>query len=254
MARIGGEYINNFDDARATGMFEGAENVETGYYICEWFVFGMQDAGHILVDHHANKGVYERQMRDVSNGGDDAQFTDACDVFLIITHGNYANHELELLFDIEKDTWTGESKEWSFGDRCGLKWLMIYGCQSIDGAHVQEHLHIFHPMHLFCGSYGYMYDSWTVDDAGSNLCDNLTSGEIVSDSWGDAVSDWWVANHPMVLSVERKETYNGGNPDWSTTVIGGDHFLGAGTVMPDIPLNDQYYMATYSWSGGLYDG
>ena len=255
MARIGGEYIDNFDDVRNAGVIaDGGENLSCPYYICEWFVFGLQDAGHALAVHHANKGVYELQMRDASMGGEDNQFVDACDVFLMITHGNYADHELELLFDIEKSGWFGESKDWFFGDHCGLKWLMIYGCESIDGNHVKEHLHVFRQMHLFCGSYGYMYDSWTVDDVGSDLCDDLTSGELVSDSWGGAASDWWVENHPMVLSVESKETYNGGNPDWSATLIGGDHFYGAGPVLPDVPVNEQFYMVTYSWSGGLYDG
>jgi hypothetical protein len=253
MARIGVEYLDHFEDVRASGIIsDGAEDLTCPYYIAEWLAFGLADAGHELKVHHANKGVNERHMLDATLGGDDDKFADSVDLYMIITHGNYENHVLELLFDVETDSWIGESKDWFFGDHCGLKWLMIYGCQTIDGNHILDHLHVFRHMHLFCGSYGYMYDSWTVDDVGSDLCEDLLSGELVSDSWGGAVSDWWVSNHPMVISVESQESYNNGNIDWSTTLIGGDHLYGAGPVMADVPLNEQFYMAVVSWSGGIY--
>jgi hypothetical protein len=133
-----------------------------------------------------------------------------------------------------------------------MEWLLIYGCQSIDGDHVQEHLHLFRRMHLFCGSYGDIFDSFTVDEVGQDTANNLTSGKTVTDSWGDGVSDWWVSNHPMVLSVENHISYNNGNVDWEATMIGCDHLWGEGFTLQDIQPTDQYWMATMSWDGGIY--
>jgi hypothetical protein len=133
-----------------------------------------------------------------------------------------------------------------------MEWLLIYGCDSIDSNHVQDHLHIFRGLHLICGAYGPMYDSPTIDEAGDDTANNLISGELVSDSWGDGVSDWWVSNHPMVLSVETRISYNNGDPDWEATVIGCDHLWGKGYTFQDIQPAEQYWMATYSWDGGIY--
>lgn len=255
MALIGVEYIDSFSHVRAAGVLtEGGQDLSSPYYIANWFAPTLASAGHHVKFLLNNDHVTERHLRDASNGGDDGQFADSVDLYLILTHGNYDNNECSLLFDTEIDSWFGRSQTWRFGDNCNLEWLMIFGCQSIDRDHVQDHLHMFQRMHLICGAYSYMYDSWTIDEAGEDTAENLISGKTVCDSWGDGVSDWFVKNHPMVLSVERKETYNDGNPDWSSTVIGSDHLWGHGITRDDILPNDQYYMAYEWWDGGIYDG
>jgi hypothetical protein len=252
-ALIGIEYLDNFDDVRAAGAIsDGGQNLSCPYYIANWFGPTLVDAGHRLKFLNVNHAVNERHLRDVSNGGDDNEYADSVDLYFIITHGDYTNGELLLLFDTKVDDWIGHSKTWKFGDTCNMEWLLIYGCDTIDGDHVQEHLHLFRRMHLFCGSYGDMFDSPTIDEVGEDTATNLTSGKTVTDSWGDGVSDWWVSNHPMVLSVENRMSYNNGNVDWEATMIGCDHLWGEGFTLQDIQPADQYWMATMSWDGGIY--
>jgi hypothetical protein len=252
MATIGVEYIERFANARANAGVSGAQDLTCPYYIAEWFAPTLADGGHQIKFLRSEHAVTERHMRDVSQGGDDAQHADSVDLYLIITHGHYENREVQLLYDIKVDDWIGGSKKWRFGDTCNLEWLMIYGCHSIDGADLLAHLHIFQGLHLFCGAYGDMFDSWTVDEAGQDTADNLLCGKPVSESWTDGVSDWWVSNHAMVISVETQETYRNGDPDWANTVIQDDHLWGEGVTKPDVPPNKQYWMTAVWNDGGIY--
>jgi hypothetical protein len=255
MATFAIEYIDNFADVRAADVIaDGGEDLSCPYYIMEWFRGNLRDAGHHVAFVHSNKEVNERDMRDTTFGGDDAKVADTVNLFLMITHGNFKDRAVELLYDTQVDHWIGTSKNWRFGDSCQMKWLMIYGCQTINLDDVPAHLHIFQRLHLICGAWSYMYDSWTVDDVGNDTANNLLSGQTVSDSWGNGVLDWWVSNHPAVISVEREWTYNNGNVLWEETVIGCDHLLGVGAVLSDVTPADQYWMAASWWDGGIYDG
>ena len=253
MATIGIEYIDHFAHVRAAGAIsDGGEDLSCPYYIAEWFGPILADAGHQVVFLLRNHAVNEREMRDTTFGGDDDKIADSVNLFLMITHGHWGDRECELLYDTKVDDWIGHSKKWRFGGSCRMKWLMLFGCYSINGDDITAHHSIFQRLHLFCGAYGDMYDSWTCDDTGSDLADDLLAGKTVSDSWGDAVLDWLVANHPMVISVEREWTYNNGNVLWEETVIGCDHLLGVGAVLSDVKPADQYWMAANWWDGGLY--
>jgi hypothetical protein len=97
-----------------------------------------------------------------------------------------------------------------------------------------------------------MYDSWSTEEVGADIANNLVSGKTVADSWGDGASDWYVNNHPMVISVERESTWNNGNPLWPDTVIGCDHLWGEGATLDDVKPTDQYWMACQWWDGGIH--
>jgi hypothetical protein len=253
MALIGIEYLDRFADVRAAGQVtSGGQDLSCPYYIANWFGPILSDAGHVVKFLRSNHAVAERHMRDVTEGGDDAQNADSVDLFLIITHGKYQNRELSLLYDNQVDDWFGHSKRWHFGDSCNLEWLMIYGCHSIDADDILAHLGLFRRLHLFCGAHGDMFDSFTIDEAGADTANNLLAGHTVAESWGDGVSDWFVSNHPMVISVERMDTWGDGHPHWSDTVIGSDHLWGEGTVLEDIPPSEQFWMASQWWDGGIY--
>ena len=144
------------------------------------------------------------------------------------------------------DRYLGRAAAWR---HLNLEWLLIYGRHSIDLDRLLEHRHIFQGLHLFCGAYGDMFDSFTSDEAGEDVGDNLTSGDSVKDAWCDGVSDWWVDNHPAVVSVETEATYNGGNIDWANTVLGSDHLWGHGTTRADVKPDKQYWMAA-AWEEG----
>jgi hypothetical protein len=157
-------------------------------------------------------------MNAISIGGDDNKYADSVDLYFIISHGDYTNGELLLLFDTKVDDWFGHSKTWKFGDTCNMEWLLIYSCDSIDGDHVQQHLHLFRRMHLFCGSYGDMFDSFTIDEVGEDSANNLTSGKTVTDSWEMACR---TGGSPIIrwFSVENRISYNNGDVDWEATMI-----------------------------------
>ena len=94
-----------------------------------------------------------------------------------------------------------------------------------------------------------MWDGITTDEVGEDVGNNLADdGDLVSSSWIDGVSDWWVDNHPIVIAAERKETYNGGNFDWPNTTMYNDHFWGHGTNS-DIFPGDMYWLS-WRWAEG----
>ena len=253
MAKIGVEYIEHFPHLRATGAFDGADDLVTPYYIAEWFVPRLVQAGHTAPIFRRDQAAEEKDLRDVSQGGADSTNADSVDLFFIITHGRYDNHETHLAFDIQKDDWVGSSGKWKFGENCNLEWLMIYGCHTIDSDNVLDHHHIFTGLHLICGAYSWMYDSWTCCEVGADTAENLASGKTVCASWIDGVSDWWAENHPMVISVEKNDTWRNGNPDWPSTVIGSDHLWGHGTTRADIPPSQQHWMAAIWSDSGVWD-
>src|SRR5215470_1256158 len=113
MALIGIEYLDRFADVRAAGQVtSGGQDLSCPYYIANWFGPILADAGHVVKFLRSNHAVAERHMRDVAEGGDDAQNADSVDLFLIITHGKYQNRELSLLYDNQVDDWFGHSKRW----------------------------------------------------------------------------------------------------------------------------------------------
>jgi hypothetical protein len=252
-ALIGVEWLDRFPAARASGMFSGAIDLDSAKHVAVRFAARLNlDGSHPLKFLRANRDVNERHLRDASAGGDDGEHADAVDLYFIVTHGHYDNHEVQLLFDNQIDDFVGHSKDWRLGDNCNTEWLMVYGCHSIDADNVLDHLHVFRGLHLFCGAYGDMFDSFTCDEAGDDVALNMLGGSPVSDAWGDGVTDWFVTNHAMALSVERRETWDEDSPLWDDTMLMGDHLWGEGTTLPDIKPRDQFWMATSWWDGGIY--
>src|SRR5262245_35967840 len=152
-----------------------------------------------------------------------------------------AYKQVHLLFDTKMDFFQGHSSNWRFGNNCNMEWLMIYGCHSIDGDKIQDHLPIFRGLHLICGAYGWMYDSWTLCEAGADTADNRIAGKPGFEAWCDGVTDWWAENHPIVISVERQETFRNGTRDWPRTVLRSDHLWGHGTTRQDILPAQQHW-------------
>ena len=64
-----------------------------------------------------------------------------------------------------------------------------------------------------------MYDGTTTDECGEDVGDNLISGDTISDSWIDGVSDWWVDNHPITVCVGDAATWNNGNIRWDRSYV-----------------------------------
>jgi hypothetical protein len=264
MATIGVEYVDSFSHAREFASQHPNDDFGSGgdlyipYYIAEWFAPHLADAGHEVRFLRSNLAVGERHMRNPAGGGEDVIFADRVDLFLIITHGRYRDKhgqsfkQCKLLFDTELDSFEGFSSEWRFGENCNLEWLLIYGCHTIDGANILDHLQMFQGLHLICGAYDVMHESWTLCEVGGDTADNLICGKPVSEAWVDGVTDWFLENHPMVISVERFETWHDGDPDWPNTVLRSDHLWGHGTARQDILPTQQFWMAVVWSEAGLF--
>jgi hypothetical protein len=194
MAKIGIEYIENFAAVRAAGQVEsGGQDLTYVSDVAEGLREALECKGHTTTVSWIETDVFEVDLRARSLGGIDQDVSDKVDLFFISTHGNY-DGTASLLYNCEVDEWLGTSAEWRLGDTCNLEWLLIFGCLSINRDRPLDHRHIFQGLHLFCGAYSDMFDSFTIDEAGEDVGDNLTSGDSVKDAWCDGVSDWRVDN------------------------------------------------------------
>jgi hypothetical protein len=243
MARFGIEGIRYFDRAIDEGHIVVSEpELPYVFNICNGLDKGLRDAGHSRAFYWANDLCWEIDIKSVTKGGSDEIWADNVDLFFIITHSGYWNHATHLVYNVAIQHFETNSTDWELGTR-QLEWLCIFGCFTHDLAAPLDHLHLFQRLHQFCGSYDNLSSGWTVTEAGEDFADELTDGEPVSRAWLSALSDWWLDNHPISLAVERRETWNNGNPNWSNTTLNRDHLWGHGTTVPDIFPTDIYWMS-----------
>lgn len=249
MATFGVEGIRHFANLRASGEVSKADDLTYIFNICNGFDEELRDAGHTRRFYWAERDVWEIDLRDRTVGGIDDDWADDVDIFFISTHGGYWDDEGHLAYDVNRNSWVGDSSNWRLGDNWNLEWLLIYGCHTVDRNNPLAHWNVFQKLHAFCGAWGDMWDGITTDEVGEDVGDNLTDGKTVKSSWIDGVSDWWVDNHPIVIAAERQSTWNGGNFDWSNTTLYRDHFWGHGTTVGDISAGDKYWLSWW-WAEG----
>jgi hypothetical protein len=158
-----------------------------------------------------------------------------------------------LAYDSKKDKWLADSKEWRLRDR-DIEWMAVYGCKTINKNDFRNkgwsfYQNIFHRLHLFLGAYDYMWDGWTTEEVGRDFADNLIDGDTVKAAWMDGVSDWWVDNHPAVISAEKKSTLKNGKPDWPNTTMQKDKYHGRGGAQSDIDRSKLHWLGLM-WEEG----
>jgi hypothetical protein len=130
----------------------------------------------------------------------------------------------------------------------------MYACQTIykndfSSQGYSRYNNIFHGLHLILGAWGSFWDGWTTEECGEDFADNLIDGWSLRSAWFDGTSDWWCDQEAAVLSAERSDTYNGGDPIWSQTTMYSDHYHGKGTVKADISHENLYWIGL-SWVEG----
>jgi Family of unknown function (DUF6345) len=251
MARFGIEGIRYFGGLRDSGVFskDDAKTISDLTYvfnICNGLDEALRDGGHTRSFYWANDDCWEIDLRSSSQGGIDSTYADEVDLFFILTHGNNVNGSSILGYNVKINEWIGNAATWQLGDTYNLEWLLIYGCKTVDLNNVWGLGNVFQRLHQICGAYDNMYDGITTDECGEDVGDNLTDGDTVAEAWIDGVSDWYVDNHPIVVSCEVEATYRGGNFDWPQTTLNRDHLWGEGTTVSDaLP-----YWLSWRWAEG----
>lgn len=249
MATFGIEGIRNFSHLRASGAVTKADDLTYTFNICNGLDQKLRDAGHTRSFYWAQTDCFEKDLRDLTRGGIDNDWSDNVDLFFINTHGGFWDGRGHLAYDVAADNWIGDQNDYRLGDNWNLEWLLVYGCDTINRDNPLHLWEAFQRMHEYCGAYDTMWDGTTTDECGEDVGDNLTSGHTVCYSWIDGVSDWWVDNHPMVLAAEVAGTYNNGNFDWPNTTLNRDHLWGHGTTVGDIWPADKFWLS-WQWSEG----
>jgi hypothetical protein len=249
MATFGIEGIRHFSHLRASGEAEKADDLTYTFNICNGLDDQLRDAGHTRAFYWAETDCWEKDLRDSSLGGIDRDWADNVDLFFILTHGGFWDGRGHLGYDAEEDKWLGDQNDYRLGNNWNLEWLLVYGCETVnrdDPLHLWD---IFQRVHQYCGVYDSMWDGSTTDEVGEDVGDNLTDGKSVTSSWIDGVSDWWVDNHPIVVSAEVESTWNGGSFDWPNTTQTRDHLWGHGTTVADVGPADKYWLS-WRWAEG----
>jgi hypothetical protein len=248
---FGVEGIRYFDKFRAANSWAAkTADLTYTYNITNGVVNTLRDAGYPNNFYWAGEDAWELDLQSTDAGGLDAEMTDDVDLFFINTHGRNDDGVISLAYNSKNDDWIAKSTDWKLGD-IDAEWIAIYGCDTIKRDHFwAPYNQIFRGLHLLCGAYDSMYDGITTDEVGEDFADNLMDGDSVASSWIDGVSDWYVDNHPAILSAERSETWGADDAHiWSATTMQLDHYHGRGGVTADIP-HDQLGWIGLMWSEG----
>ena len=255
---FGVEGIRYFDQLRANNPGIKANDLTYTYNITNGVYNKLTGAGYPNNFYWAGSDAWELDLHKAEDGGLDESMADDVDLFFINTHGRNDSGIISLGYNSNMNKWIGNSQDWKLGDNWDLEWLVIYGCDTIarpngididDATFLSAYDPRFFRLHEILGAYDSMWDGWTTEEVGRDFADNLLDGDTIKYSWVDGVSDWYVDNHPAVISAERPETWHGGDPDYSSTTIENDHYHGRGVVTADIP-HDQIGWYRIVWEEG----
>ncbi len=251
---FGVEGIRDFGNFRAANDWaKKTADLTYTYNITNGVYNTLRNAGYSNRFYWAGENAWELDLQSAHLSGLDASMADDVDLFFINTHGRNDDGIISLAYNSQNDDWLANSRDWRLGDR-DIEWLAIYGCDTVMRNNFgpqgwNAYNHIFHRLHLLLGAYDSMYDGWTTEECGEDFADNLLDGDTVKAAWMDGVSDWYVDNHPAVISAERASTYNGGSPDWPNTTMQRDKYHGRGGAVSDIGRGALYWLGLM-WEEG----
>ena len=130
MAQFGVEAIRHFGHARAAGVSTAGDLTYT-FNRSNGFDSKLRSAGHARAFYWAETDVWETDIRDNDQGGDDRDWVDNVDLFWIETHGNHdAAGHATLLYDTPQTQWRTNSSQWQLGEDWNNEWVMAYSCDT----------------------------------------------------------------------------------------------------------------------------
>jgi hypothetical protein len=262
MAIIGIEVISEFSNYNKANN-ENLQKSKSNKYMCYSFANGLLKSKHSISFFKPDEQCNEIDLRDKIIGGNDDKCAETVDLFLIATHGNNDGNNIILAYNTMKEFWLGNSRNWRLGNsNRRLKWLLIFGCKTINRDLVTGVSDVFQNLHQICGAYDNIeytvyyriekkgqgktefIEIHDLDAVGEELAENLTDGRSVADSWIYASSYHNHGLFPMiVVAAERKETYL---TNWQRTTMNRDHLSGEGETVSNIPAADVYWLS-YVW-------
>jgi len=266
MAIIGIEFFtefSNFDKANKTHTQDLKILRKFTYSFVKQFLDTKKHKNKYFKYNDTSKKPEEIDLHDKKLGGSDDQWAETVDLFLIATHGNNDGGNIILLYDTMKNSWIGNSKDWRLGNtNVQLKWLLIFGCKTIDKSNVLGVLDVFENLHQICGAYdnitvpgtvyeitkeGSVKEVTYVEDVGDGIAKSLIDGQSVADSWifGSYTSSMGIL--PLiVVAAERKDSWHIQYPKWYLTTLDNDHLSGAGQTMRDVSKTEKHWLS-YAW-------
>jgi len=262
VASIGIEVITEFSNYRkANG------NVVIDLPGFKYFFYGfakrLLDNNHKIEFFKPDTQCEEIHLKDTTFNGSDEKFAETVDLFFIGTHGYNKGSNIRIAYDTKKDEWEGDSTYWRLGNK-KLKWLLVWGCSTIDLNNPLGLWDVFENIHQICSAHQdievltftskdpstgkvTVYNN-TYGPFGDDLAEMLTDGHTVAEAWlsgmNHSISYGYFPN--IVVCAENKITWGNGSPIWPLTNLNNDHLLGEGFTVSNVSKANKYWLS-WQW-------
>jgi len=137
---------------------------------------------------------------------DDQDVAETVDLLFVETHGGASKDGSSaryVMWDQDTRAYTGNMALGNEGH--GLSTLSTYSCDTLyngDNGRNKRWRPVFNGgMRYLTGGWDLMYAGWTTDDTGQDYAADLQDGLGFMWAWADGTWDWYVTNHPAVLTT-----------------------------------------------------
>jgi hypothetical protein len=200
MVAVGAEWIN---------VFPGACNQNTLAYCDETsqgFLNGMTSRGHTKVFDWGDGNAWERDFRDVTNGGDDRNWADNVDFVHFSAHGSTdSNNVFKGYFGTQMAACTWRSNQARYGDNWNLEYLCIDACNSLELSRnvIAVWQNTFQGLHQIFAFTDLVSDSWWTAGRGYDFGRRAGNNEVLSNAWLDECYSSWADDYPVAMAAGR---------------------------------------------------
>ena len=202
MVSVGVEWINNFPSPCSQNTLSFCDETSVGFYN------GMVSRGHTGSFNWGDGNAFERDFRDVSLGGDDANWVDNVDFAHFSSHGaTGANNVYRGFFGSQADSCTWRSDQARYGDNWNLEYLCLDTCNSIELTRdiIAVWQNTFQRLHLIFGFTDLVSDSSATSARGYNFGRRAGNNEVLSIAWLDECFSSALDDNPVVMAAGRNQ-------------------------------------------------
>lgn len=200
MVAVGIEWINNFPAPCTQNTLSYCDETSEG------FLNGMVSRGHTAAFNWGNGNAWERDFRDVSLGGDDANWTDNVDFVHFSSHGGTGTDNVfrgSLGSNIDACNWRSDQAR--YGDNWNLEYLCIDACNSLELTRnvIAVWQNTFQRLHQIFAFTDLVSDSWWTGGRGYAFARRAGNNEVLSDAWLDECYSFWLDDNPVAMAAGR---------------------------------------------------